>query len=160
MAKAGSSRPRRFAAQWGISQDNFGRLIYNSNSDQFRIDLAPADYFSRNPFLRGATGPGWKPVVDQAVWPIRVNPGVNRGYRKGQLRESDWSLAVYTAASGPVIYRGDQFPVDAVGNQFVPEPAGNLVRRNRVWEKDGYVFATNAMIARSFSPRPTNVFVR
>lgn len=133
-----------FRGQWGIAQDNFGRLVYNSNSDQFRVDLAPADYFSRNPFLRGATGPGWKPVVDQAVWPIRVNPGVNRGYRKGQLRQSDWTLAVYTAASGPVIYRGDQFPADVVGNEFVPEPAGNLVRRNRVWEKDGYVFATNA----------------
>ncbi|MBI5775551.1 MAG: c-type cytochrome [Verrucomicrobia bacterium] len=133
-----------FRGQWGISQDNFGRLVYNSNSDQFRIDLIPADYLARNPFLRGALGGGWKPVADQAVWPIRPNPGVNRGYRAGQLRPTDWTLATFTAASGPVIYRGDNFPTDCINNQFVPEPAGNLVRRNKTTEKDGVVLAKNA----------------
>ncbi|MBI3882260.1 MAG: c-type cytochrome [Verrucomicrobia bacterium] len=133
-----------FRGQWGISQDNYGRLVYDSNSDQFRIDLIPADYLARNPFLRGAVGANWKPVADQVVWPIRPNPGVNRGYRKEQLRSTDWTLATYTAAAGPVIYRGDNFPTDCVNNQFVPEPAGNLVRRNRTSEKDGVVSAANA----------------
>jgi mono/diheme cytochrome c family protein/glucose/arabinose dehydrogenase len=141
---AWTKAPTAFRGQWGLSQDNFGRFVYNSNSDQFRMDLVPSEYLARNPYLRGAAGLQWKPVADQFVWPIRPNPGVNRGYRKGQLRDTDWSLQTFTAASGPVVYRGDNFPADCVNNEFVPEPAGNLVRRNRTWEKDGYVFATNA----------------
>lgn len=136
--------PTAFRGQWGLSQDNFGRLYFNSNSDQFRVDLVPSEYLSRNPYLRGPMGLYWKPVADQAVYPIRVNPGVNRGYRKGQLREGEWTLATYTAASGPVVYRGDNFPADCVGNQFVPEPAGNLIRRNVTTEKDGFIAAKNA----------------
>ena len=36
---------------------------------------------------------------DQSVWPIRVNPGVNRGYQTSTLRE-DGTLAKFTAAEG------------------------------------------------------------
>jgi len=136
--------PTPFRGQWGISQDNFGRLVYNSNSDHFRVDLVQADYFARNPFLRGPEGAGWKPVKTQEVWPIRPNPGVNRGYREDQLRSTDWTLAVYTAACSPLVYRGDQFPASRVGDVFVCEPAGNLVRHSRVMEKDGYLTAENA----------------
>ncbi len=136
--------PAAYRGQWGLSQDNWGRFVYDSNSDQYRIDLVPSEYLVRNPYLRGAAGLSWKPVSDQIVWPIRPNPGVNRGYRKGQLRDTDWSLATFTAAAGPVVYRGDNFPPDFVNDEFVPEPSGNLIRRNKTWEKDGYVYATNA----------------
>src|SRR5256885_6572745 len=76
--------PTVFRGQWGISQDDFGRLVYNSNGDQLRIDLVPSAYLSRNPNYRGAAGLNVQPLKDQSVWPIRVNPGVNRGYQKGQ----------------------------------------------------------------------------
>ncbi|HEY6168025.1 MAG TPA: c-type cytochrome [Verrucomicrobiae bacterium] len=142
--EAWTKAPAAFRGQWGLSQDNYGRFVYDSNSDQFRIDLVPSEYLVRNPYLRGAAGLQWKPVADQVVWPIRPNPGVNRGYRKGQLRDTDWSLATFTAAAGPVVYRGDNFPSDCVNNEFVPEPSGNMIRRNKTSEKDGYVFATNA----------------
>ena len=61
------------------------------------------------------------------MWPNRVNPGINRGYRTEMLR--DYKLKECTAACGPWIYRSDLFPADAYGNAFICEPAGNLVKR-------------------------------
>jgi mono/diheme cytochrome c family protein len=136
-------QPTAFRGQYGLSQDDYGRLVYNSNSDQLRIDLVPSAYLVRNPFYRGAKGLNVNPCKDQATWPIRVNPGVNRGYRRDQLRE-DGTLATYTAACGPVVYRGENFPKDCYGNAFLCEPAGNFVRRNVLIEKNGTVTATNA----------------
>ena len=80
---------------------------------------------------------------DQTVWPGRVNPGVNRGYQKGQLRENG-TLRTFTCACGPVIYRGDQFPDEFYGNAFLCEPTGNLVRRNVLTETGNIIAATNA----------------
>jgi len=117
-----------FRGQWGMSQDDHGRLVYNSNSDQLRLDWLPAEYLDRNP-NHDAAGANVDPVKDQRVWPGRVTPGINRGYQKGMLNE-DGRLAKFTAACGPVIYRGDNFPPEFYGNAFVCEPSANLVKRN------------------------------
>lgn len=133
--------PKR--AQYGLSQDNFGRLFYTSNSDQLRGDLVPSHYFAKAGV--GAKLPGLRVqiVKDQSVWPIRVNPGVNRGYQPGTLR-NDFTLWKFTAACGTSIYRGDALPAECVGNAFLCEPSANLVRRNILVEKDGSVSARNA----------------
>lgn len=122
--------------QYGISQDDDGRLVHNSNSDQFRIDLVPSRYLQRNPNFRNALGVNVDPIHNQATFPIRVNPGVNRGYREGTLR-ADGTLATFTAACSPLIYRGDQFPGEFYGNAFVCEPAANLIKRDILWEENG-----------------------
>jgi glucose/arabinose dehydrogenase/mono/diheme cytochrome c family protein/HEAT repeat protein len=130
--------PTVFRGQWGLSQDDFGRQVYDSNSDQLRIDLVPAEYLLRNPNHASRSGINVDPVRSQLTFPARVNPGVNRGYQKGVLRE-DGFLARFTAACGPAIYRGDNFPPEFLGNAFVCEPSGNLVKRNILEEKDGIV---------------------
>ena len=129
--------------QWGISQDNYGRIFYNSNSDQLRGDLIASEYMNRNANYRDARGAGVRIATDQTVWPSRINPGVNRGYQPRTLRE-DGTLARYTGACGPVIYRGNQFPPEYVGNAFVCEPTGNFVRRNILTESQGVLNANNA----------------
>jgi putative membrane-bound dehydrogenase-like protein len=135
--------PTIFRGQWGISQDDFGRLFYNSNEDPLRADFVPAQYLGRNPHYRNPAGVNEQLYEDKAVWPIRVNPGVNRGYRKGQLRP-DGTLATFTAACAPLVYRGDNFPAALEGSVFVCEPAGNLIRRY-VLEDHGVSFkAKNA----------------
>ena len=135
--------PTSFRGQWGISQDDFGRLFYNSNEDPLRADFVPAQYLGRNPHYRNPAGVNVPLYEDKAVWPIRVNPGVNRGYRKGQLRP-DGTLATFTAACAPLVYRGDNFPAAFAGGVFVCEPAGNLIRRY-VLEEHGVSFkAKNA----------------
>ena len=132
-----------FRGQWGIAHDDFGRLFFNSNSDQLRADLVPAHYLSRNPNFKNAFGANVQIARDQSTFPIRVNPGVNRGYQKGTLRE-DGSLARFTAACGPVIYRGDLLPEKFRGAAFVCEPAGNFVRCNLLSEENGLITGTNA----------------
>lgn len=135
--------PTTFRGQWGISQDDFGRLVYNSNSDQFRIDLVPSKYLQRNPNYRTPAGLNVDPIRNQTVWPIRVTPGVNRGYRKGTLR-ADGTLEKFTAACGPVIYRGGNFPTEFRGNAFVCEPSANLIKRNILMEENGVMTGKQA----------------
>ncbi|HEX3719296.1 MAG TPA: c-type cytochrome [Verrucomicrobiae bacterium] len=128
--------PTTRRGEWGISQDDYGRLVYNSNEDQFRIDLVPSEYLQRNPNYHHALGLNVDPIHDQTVWPVHMTPGVNRGYWKGILRP-DGTLAKTTAACGPLIYRGDNFPPEYRGNAFVCEPAGNLVIRDILTETNG-----------------------
>jgi len=128
--------PTTRRGEWGISQDDEGRLVYNSNEDQFRIDLVPSEYIQRNPNYHHAFGLNVDPIHDQTVWPIHMTPGVNRGYWKDILRP-DGTLAKTTAACGPLIYRGDNFPPEFRGNAFVCEPAGNLVMRDILFETNG-----------------------
>jgi mono/diheme cytochrome c family protein/glucose/arabinose dehydrogenase len=149
--------------QWGISQDNYGRLVYNSNSDQYRMDLVPSAYLARNPNLRSPAGLNVDPIRNQLTYPIRVNPGVNRGYQPGTLRD-DGKLYKFTAASGPVIYRGDNFPADYQGNAFVPEPSANLIKRNILADDDGVVTGKQAWDGKEFLAsteerfRPVNLY--
>ena len=129
-----------FRGQWGLSQDDYGHLFHNSNSDQMRADVIPSSYLNRNPNLGRTSGLNWKVAKEQLVWPIRVNPGINRGYRPEMLRE--FKLKEFTAACSPYIYRSDLFPGDAYGNAFVCEPAGNLIKRNVVKSEGGTLVAT------------------
>lgn len=118
--------------QWGISQDDHGRLFYNSNSSMLRCDVVPAGVLSRNPYLTPA-GVNVA-VASNAVFPSRVNPGVNRGYT-ADVNDKGYLQRV-TAACGPQIYRGELFPKEYLGNAFVCEPSGNLVCR-QVLSQDG-----------------------
>ena len=129
--------------QWGISQDNYGRLFYNTNSDHFRGDLISDAYLERNANSPGLRGTNVRINPDQSVWPGRITLGVNRGYRSNTLR-SDGTLARFTGACGTLIYRGSNFPNEYEGDGFVCEPTGNLIRRNRVTESNGVLTAVNA----------------
>ena len=135
------SAPTGFRGQWGLSQDDYGRLYHNSNSDQLRVDLIAPEYLQRHPHAAQLEGANVAATTDQQVWPGRVTPGVNRGYRPDVLREG--RLWKFTAACAPWIYRGDLLP-ELAGSAFVAEPAANLVRRNLLTAADGMVTARNA----------------
>jgi mono/diheme cytochrome c family protein len=128
--------------QWGLSQDDFGREYYNYNSDFLRATTVPEVLYGRNPDFPGAAGGNVQLIKDQSCWPSHPTPGVNRGYEKDQLRE-DGTLATCTATCGAGVYRASLFPKDFSGNVFIPEPAGNLVKRVVVEEKDGELTAKN-----------------
>lgn len=131
--------------QWGLTQDDFGRQFFNSNSDQLRANLIPSHYVGGLDRRTTLHGVNFQVATDQSTFPVRPTPGVNRGYAGGQsfVRETG-KLPAFTAASAPVIYRGTNFPVSFVGNAFVPEPAGNLVKRNLLFEADGRLIAQHA----------------
>lgn len=112
--------------QWGICQDDVGRLFYNSNSSMLRCDLFPAQYLTRNPYLTSPAGVNVG-IASNKVFPGRVNPGINRGYTDEANLQG--YLDRVTAACGPAVYRGDTYPDGYEGNVFVCEPAGNLIVR-------------------------------
>lgn len=107
--------------QWGIAQDNQGRLYYNSNSN-----FLSGDYFLAHSSEGASSGLGEQITEKDEVFSIRVNPGVNRAYLDGVLRD-DGRLKSPTAVSGLTVYRGGQFPAEYHNDIFVPEPAANAV---------------------------------
>lgn len=138
--KAGAwlREPMPFFGQWGISQDDRGRLFFNRNSDQLRMNLFPAHYSAIAE--RPIAGVNQQATTSQTIWPTHPNPGANRSYRPGSLRP-DGSLIAFTSAAAPVIYRGTNFPERYHGNAFVPEPIGNLIKRNVIAETDSQLIA-------------------
>lgn len=120
--------PTSFRGQYGISQDNYGRLYYNSNEIQLIGDYVLPNSFINNPYLKPGEAINKVLTNNQRVYPLHSTT-VNRGYAKGILT-SDSLLARFTAACSPLVYRGGQFPQDYDQNAFVCEPQANLVKRN------------------------------
>jgi mono/diheme cytochrome c family protein/glucose/arabinose dehydrogenase len=146
--------------QWGITQDNHGHLYYNVNASLIRADLVPCyspNAQARNPLVNVDLCP------DQEVFPIRPTPGINRGYLPNFLRP-DGSLINANSNCGPVVYRGDNLPAELLGNVFIPEPAGNLIRRQVLIEIDGKKSSRNAYVKQEFVAstderfRPVNMY--
>jgi mono/diheme cytochrome c family protein/glucose/arabinose dehydrogenase len=136
-----SVEPNR--GQWGLTQDDRGRLYYNTNSNPLRGDLFPGHYRLRNPDLVGEQSTNYEiaPSKNIRVFPGRITPGVNRGYK---ILDDEGYLREVTAACAPLVYRSNLFPSDAYGNIFVAEPSGNLIKRLSLEEQpDGSVVGRN-----------------
>nr|WP_298723470.1 c-type cytochrome [uncultured Steroidobacter sp.] len=155
--------PTSFRGQWGIAQDDFGQLYFNNNSVALYTDALPAEYLLRNRSLPNPRGSNVQLArADEiSVWPARVTTGVNRGY---QILREDGTLPVLTAASGPAIYRGSLFPESFRGDAFICEPAGNIVKRLVIEERDGVPRVRNAYERTEFLAstderfRPVNLY--
>jgi mono/diheme cytochrome c family protein/glucose/arabinose dehydrogenase len=118
--------PFRRLGQFGMTQDNWGRLYSSNNARPLQTHLVPYGYSDRHPLFELKAGKNASIGAD-TLWPVQF-VGVNRGYRDGVLRE-DGTLIRATAASSTVIYRGDQFGEEYVGNAFSPGPGANLIKR-------------------------------
>lgn len=128
------AEPTVFRGQWGLTQDDGGRLFYNYNASPLHTDLVPGQYLAngeaatRPPRPNGTTPPLVNVSVadDFTVRSQHVTPLITLGATD---LNDDGTLKKYTAACGPLIYRGDLFPVAYRGNAFICEPVGNLVGR-------------------------------
>ncbi|MFD0798648.1 c-type cytochrome [Maribacter chungangensis] len=120
--------PTTFRGQWGISNDNFGRLYYNDNSTQLIGDYVLPNRFIRNENLIPKYGVHKRLTNDQRVYPMQPTL-VNRGYVDGVL-DADSLLVNVTASCSPLVYRGATFPVNYSQNVFVCVPEANLIKRN------------------------------
>ncbi|QMU29304.1 DUF7133 domain-containing protein [Adhaeribacter radiodurans] len=139
-----------FRGQWGISQDDEGRLYYNYNWSQLHADLVPANYLNRNKNHKPTTGIDHGLTVDRRIYPIRPNPAVNRGYIPGTL-DKEGRLLEFTAACSPCVYRGNTLPQEYYSNVFVCEPSGNLIKRN--------VVEDNGIMLSAHDPHPGKEFL-
>jgi putative heme-binding domain-containing protein len=128
--------------QWGMNQDDYGRLFYSYENRPLHVDLVPAELMYRNRHFQQALRGGRNSYglnvrfSEQAreIYPIRVAPGITLG--ANELRD-DGTLRTFTIAAGVSIYRGDQFPRDYYGSAVIPEGGGNLVRMNKLSSSDG-----------------------
>ena len=118
--------------EWGVTQDDGGRIYRNTNESALHVDLVSTAYFARNPNLLRTRGSYERLATDtnelNTVWPGRPNPGTNRAYQAG-IDRPDGTLARFTAVCAPMVYRGDRLPSELYGNVFVAEPGANLVSR-------------------------------
>lgn len=152
-----------FRGQWGISQDNYGRLYYNTNSENLLGDYFTPGLGASNKNQRGVAGYVQKVVADNKVYPSRPTPGVNRGYMAGVLDDS-LRLVDFTAACGPVVYRGNLFGSDYASSVFVAEPSANLIKRNNINDKSFVTNGKQAYKGREFLSsrderfRPVNLY--
>jgi|GEM_PF-176522 len=130
--------PTEFRGQWGITQDDYGRHYFIDNSSPLYTTSFMPNVVNRLANHKFSTDITQQKLGTTEVYPTRVTPGLNRGYNKKMYRE-DFSLKNHTAASGPLIYRGNQFPAIYYGIALIQEPAGNLVKALKLTEKNGIV---------------------
>ena len=133
-----------FRGQWGITKDDFGRLLYNHNSTWLQADFFAAEDIVQPREQTYPEGLGVNLTNPANVYSVRVNPGVNRAYLPGTLRE-DGRLNEATGVSGLVSYRGDQFPKEYHADVFVPEVAGNVVAQFAISEEGIALKATQRL---------------
>ena len=118
--------------EWGVTEDDAGRIYRNTNESAVHVDLVPTYYYARNPSLVRTRGSYERLATGNEalniVWPVRPNPGTNRAYQTG-IDRPDGTLFKFTSVCAPTVYRGDRLPAELYGNVFVAEPAANLVAR-------------------------------
>lgn len=152
-----------FRGQWGMTQDNYGRLLYNVNNSQLLGDYAPPNTMGRNSNHPSTVGLNLFVATDQRVFPIRMNTAINRGYSP-EVLSPEGMVYVFASSCSPVVYRGDNFPKEFVGNAFVCDPAVNLIKRNIVFDRDLSLSSAFAYDDREFLAstderfRPSNLY--
>lgn len=137
-----------FRGQWGLTNDNYGHLFYNDNSNQLQGDYVMPNTLSRNTYMKVKAGLGQRIATDQRLYPLHAT-AVNRGYIDGILHE-DGKLQKFTSACGPLIYRGEQFPEIFHENAFVCAPEANLIKRNILQYDSAKIMATQAYEGKEF----------
>src|SRR5690625_1241141 len=121
--------------QWGMTQDEYGILYFNDNSNQFRGDYFIPGILDKNKNLAYSPGVNLNIVKDQSVYPLQFT-AVNRGYMKGVLDPDSKKLREFTAASGILYYTGDQYDGAFDGNGFVGGPEANFTKRNTIEQEE------------------------
>lgn len=153
-----------FRGQWGITQDDHGRLFYNNNSENILGDYFMPGLGAANKNQRSVAGFDERIVKDNRVYPVRPTPGVNRGYMEGVLDDS-LRLVNFTAACGPVLYNAGLFDKAYYGNAFVAEPSANLIKRNILTENGYAINGKQALEKKEFLAsederfRPVSLYV-
>jgi mono/diheme cytochrome c family protein/glucose/arabinose dehydrogenase len=128
--------------QWGLANDNYGRLFYSAAGGE-----TPALDFQQNPYFGRLDVGGQLDKDFQSVWPIISTPDVQGGL--GRLRP-DSTLNHFTACAGQSVFRGTALPADAVGDLFIPEPVGRLIRRAKLNNANAKITLSNAYPGEEF----------
>jgi len=112
--------------QWGMTKDNFGRLIYNNNSTLIAADEVIPNALFSNKYMKLGKNNNQIITEDQKVYPIQAT-SVNRGYQDGVL-DADGLLTHTTSACSPLFFRDKNF--EAWSNAaFICLPEINAIKK-------------------------------
>ena len=124
-----------FKGQWGITNDDAGRLYYNNNSNPIFGDFVLSNQVNANPFLESKNLEKQNLSKSRRFYPSHPTL-INRGYNEGAFDEAG-RVKQFTSACSPLVYRGEQFRNDYYGQAFVCGPEGNLVKRFELTTTNG-----------------------
>lgn len=131
------SESTKFRGQWGIDQDQFGRLYYNHNSVIVLSEVLAPDMISNN--IKDYY-PGIKKILPDISENPRINSlikntGVNRAYEEGVL-DSNGRLIYCTSCCGVSVNESSALGQSFRGSVFIAETAANVIKRVRLLQDE------------------------
>lgn len=165
----GSMEPISSGGQYGLTEDGYQHWFTATNSQHLRQIVLPDHYLKRNPFLPVSAVTLDIPEHGAAAKVFRISPfepwRVERTMRRAgspdakRFPSSELVPGGYiTSACSPLIYTAELFSPEFRGNNFVCDPANNLVHRE-ILKDNGAVFrAVRAYPESEFLPSSDNWF--
>ena len=164
-----SLEPTSGGGQYGLTTDDFLHWFTATNSQHLRQIVLPAHYLKRNPLLpvsavtldiaeHGAAAKVYR-ISPFEPWRLERTtrraggPDANR-FPKTELVPGGF----FTSACSPLIYTGGLFPSEFYGNNFVCDPANNLIHRELLHEHGSVFRAVRAYPDREFLASTDNWF--
>ena len=152
-----SLEPTSSGGQYGLTADDYQRWFTATNSQHLRQIVLPDHYLRRNPYLPVSAvtldipehGPAAKVFRISPFEPWRVERTTRRAGSPDAKRFPTTELVpggYFTSACSPLIYTGELFPKEYHGNNFVCDPANNLIHRE-VLVENGAVFTAKRVDA-------------
>ena len=122
--------------QWGLAQDNYGQMWWSNAGGEKGLHTFQV------PIIYGAFNPSAQKEKDfDVTWPLVGARDYQGGPKKSR---DDGTLNHFTGCGGQTVFRGDRLPPELIGNVFLPEPVGRLIRRAIVSQRDGLTTLSNA----------------
>ncbi|MBM3982459.1 MAG: c-type cytochrome [Planctomycetes bacterium] len=165
----GSLEPTSGGGQYGLSADDYQRWFTATNSQHLRQIVLPDHYLKRNPYLAASAVTVDIPEHGAAAKVFRISPfepwRVERTQRRAGSPDAKRFPATelvpggyITSACSPLIYTGGLFDKEFYGNNFVCDPANNLVHRELLKENGAAFKAVRAYDDREFLASTDNWF--
>lgn len=151
----GSLEPTSGGGQFGLTTDDYQHWFTATNSEHLKHIVLPDHYLRRNPYLPVSQVTINIPEHGAAAKVFRISPfeqwRVDRTNRRAKGPDAKRFPAnelvpggFITSACSPLIYTADLFPEVYRGNNFVCDPANNLIHREAVLPK-GAVFTAKRL---------------
>ncbi len=152
----GAWEPAAGSVQYGMSFDEWGNRFGSRNTVFLIHAVLPAKYMLRNRFFSPGSPMQFLvahddeenkiyPLTEPQQWRIERTQARQKRYDETNPSRIEHLWGRFSAATGATVYVGDSFPKEYVGNVFVGEVNGNLVRRN-VLTQDGATFRAHGAL--------------
>jgi putative membrane-bound dehydrogenase-like protein len=164
-----SLEPTSGGGQYGLTCDECGHWFTATNSQHLRQIVLPEHYLRRHPYLPVTAvtvdipehGPAARVYRISPFEPWRVERTTRRAGGDDAARFAASELVpggYFTSACSPCIYTGGLFPPEFAGDNFVCDPANNLIHRERLVPNGAIFRAVRAYADREFLASTDNWF--